>query len=207
MDIQSLISEAKESLLTGGNILPTLYLELTGKEIIMFGLDVISDTQSIPVQCGILARLGWETCKKHPDQQPPAISSYAEAWRVDGPEDDAARLPPVNSKKRQEIIAIHTWEKGGKVQAYSLPIIRDYKQRVTDVGPAEGPISNVSWQVASFLQGCRDAQKPVDEVLGKMSNDIHHLVAGLSPARRQELDAFMREEGLNPRDFFKDGTD
>lgn len=203
MDAQSLISEAKETLLTRGKIMPMLYLELTGKKVIMFALDIISDSQSIPAQCGIFARLGWETCKQYPKQGPAAIGFYSEAWQVRNPENDTSKLMPVNSKKKQEIIVVQQWIKDGRAQTYTLPIIRDHKKRVIDVGSAEGPIANVSYQVASFLKGCLDAYKPDDEVLNKMLDDIQRRVSGLSPTKQQELKDFIQREHMDLQDFFQ----
>jgi hypothetical protein len=201
MDIQSLIDNAKESLLANSSILPMLYLDLTGNQSTLFALDIISDTQSIPKQCGILARLGWEECKKHPDQQPVAIGCYSEAWQVEDPENDNARFMPVRSEKRREIITVQMWSVDNKPQSYALPIIRDHKKRVIDIGPAEGPTFRISWQVASFLKGCQDAQKPDDEVFCKVNDAIRSRLAGMSPDLKQKFKESMREMGLNPKEY------
>lgn len=202
MDIQSLINIAKETLLTDGDIMPMLHLEMTGNQVTLFALDIISDTQSIPTQCGILARMGWEHCKKHPDQQPLAVGFYSEAWRVSNPESDDMRLMPVKSTKREEIITVQMWTNAeAQAQAYAFPIIRDHKKRVIDIGPAEGPTLSASWQIVSFLKGCKDARKPDDEVFGKMDAAIRARVATMSPELKQKLEAFMQAEGLDPKEY------
>src|SRR5260221_2320546 len=196
MDIQTLIDEAKESMLTHGNVMRMIYLELTDT-LLMFALDILSDKQSIPTQCGILARLGWEECKKYPGQKPVSIGFYAEAWGVSDPESTDVKMMPVRSQKRRELIIISFWQKDAEphAQSYALPVIRDHKKRVIDVGEAE-PTKTVSYQLASFLQGVLDSQKPDEEVFGRLEQAIDKRIAVLSPEKRRELIEYLRREGL-----------
>jgi len=95
VDIQQLITQASETMLTSGSVMPLIQLELSGNSelpsgrVIIMALDILSDEQSIPVQCGILARLGLETCREYPGEKPIASSFYSEAWSASEPEDDA----------------------------------------------------------------------------------------------------------------------
>ena len=192
MDIHSLIEEAKQQMLTDGKVMPMIYLELT-QNVIMFALDILSDTQSIPEQCGILARLGWEECKKYPGQQPVSIGIYAEAWRVSGPENASDKMMPVRSKLRQEIIAVSFWHRDTGVQSCVLPVIRDHKKRVIDVGE-EAITDHMSYQLAALLQGTRDAQKPDEEVFGRMEHALTQRLQNLTSEQLQELVRFLQEE-------------
>lgn len=200
METKFLIDEVSQTMLTQGSAMPMLYLELDDNSVHMFALDILSDTQSIPAQCGILARLGWEECKKHPGRKPIAAAYTGEAWRVSNPESADERMMPVNSKKRQEVLIVQIWQANQEPrgQSYSLPVIRDHKKRVTDIGEPEGPTLNISYQLVSFVQGCLDASKPDDEVFGKMDEAIRKRVATMSPQLQQELRDFMIREGIDP---------
>lgn len=204
MDIQHLITEARESMLSSGNVMPMIYLELSGSPdapqgriIMMALLDILSDSQSIPMQCGVLARLGWEECKKYPGEKPVAASFYAEYWIASEPDSNEKRMRPKLDPKRREVIMVETWQsQGNQCQSYKLPVIRDKKRRVVDVGAPEGPKDKVSWQLASFAQGVHDSQKPDEEVMSKMENTIKQRIARMSPEKRRELMEFVRQEGL-----------
>jgi hypothetical protein len=112
------------------------------------------------------------------------------------------RLMPVKSAKREEIITVQLWRNvDAKMQTYALPIIRDHKKQVVDIGPAQGPTFNASWQIASFLKGCKDASRPDDEVFGKMDAAIRARVATMSPESKQILEAFMQAEGIDPKKY------
>lgn len=183
--------------------MPMLYLELDNNSVHMFALDILDDTQSIPAQCGILARLGWEECKKHPESKPTAAAYTGEAWRVKGPVSDDEKLMPVKSPKKQEVLTVQIWQahQEPREQSYALPVIRDHKKRVTDIGEAEGPTANISHQLVAFVHGCLDAQKSDDEVFGRMESTIRNRVAALSPEKRQELMEYLRREGVDPSMF------
>lgn len=203
MDTKFLIEEVSQTMLTQESAMPMLYLELDDNSVHMFALDILDDTQSIPAQCGILARLGWEKCKKHPGCKPMAAAYTGEAWRVSNPGSNEERMMPVNSKKRQEILTVQIWQASQKPQgqSYSLPVIRDHKKRVTDIGEAEGPIANISHQLASFVHGCMDAQKPDDEVFGKMDETIRKRVASMPPHLQDELRNWLQREGIDPNEY------
>jgi hypothetical protein len=194
MDIQFLVDEARQSMLTCGNVMPMIYLELS-QDVLMLALDILSDAQSIPAQCGILARLGWEECKKHPGQQPRTCGFYAEAWRVRDPESTEAKIMPVKSQKREEIIMVSFWQAESEphVQSYALPVMRDHKKRVIDVSQ-EGPMGSFPYQHAAFLQGVLDSQRPDAEVFRKLDRAVGRRIATLSPEKRRELMEFLRLE-------------
>lgn len=197
MDMESLIDEAKQTMLTDGKIMPMLYLQLS-QDTILFALDVLSDGQSIPAQCGILARLGWEHGKQHPGQKPVSAGFYCEAWRLVEPEASAEeKMRPARSEKRQEIISVAFWQadKEPRMQTCALPVVRDHKKRVIDVTDAQ-PTSAGSLHLVSFLRGVLDSQKPDDEVFGKLDRQISERIAALSPEKRAELMEYIRREGL-----------
>lgn len=199
MDIQHLIKEAGETMLADGKVMPMMQLELTSG-IIFMALDVLSDSQSIPVQCGMLARIGWEECKKHPGEKPIAASFYAEAWITSKPDNDEQKMRPKLDPKRREVVMVEMWQEGIGAQSYRLPVIRDHKRRVVDIGAPEGPVNVISWQLLSFLQGVKDSQKPDEEVMDRMSTAIEKRVANMSPEKKQQLRDFMKKEGI-PEDI------
>lgn len=192
MDIQSLLDEAVDTMLTDGHIMPMLYLELE-KDYIVIALDVLSDAQSIPTQCGILARLGWEEMRKHPGQKVAAVYFTSEAWKVTSPPDLESVIRPVRSTKREEVLILHSWEAGRQLPYHSWEreIRRDHKKRVVDVGPVRGPWAVVSPQIRSFLHGCQTN----DEVMARMEKIVRDTIPTLSPEKKQALAAFLREEG------------
>jgi hypothetical protein len=206
LDIEHIINEARWAMLDHGQVMPIINLELPSGIIIM-ALDAISDSQSIPVQCGILARLGLEECRRHPGEEPLAVSCYAEAWVASKPENDEQKLRPSLHPKRREVILVEMWHaEGNRRVAYQLPVIRDKKQRVTDVGspssktsPAIGPLTSISWQLASFVHGVKDAHKSDEEVMSKMDAMLQR-VAGLPEEKKQKLRDFMKREGM-PEDL------
>lgn len=196
MDSESLITEAREAMLTEGNVMPMIYLELTNHMILM-ALDVLSDEQSIPSQAGLLARLGWEQCKKYPGEQVRSIGFYAKAWRADHTDDVVANMNPVKSPHRQEVIIVSRWQaEDPQRQCYILPVIRDHKKHVVDVGPAQGPTFTLPIHLAAFLQGAQDAQRPDEEVLSQMRNTLTQRISQLSPDKQQKLMEFLRKEGM-----------
>jgi hypothetical protein len=196
MDIQFLINEAQTTMLAQGSVMPMIYLELTNN-LLMIALDILSDTQSIPVQCGILARLGWEECKKYPGQKPVSIGFYSEAWRVKDAENTETEMRPVRSPKRQEIISVSFWQADKEPHAQScvLLVIRDHKKRVIDIQEEEIK-EKLSYQLASFRQGVLDSQKPDEEVFGNLERAIGKGIAKLSPEQRLELMDLLQQEGL-----------
>ena len=203
MNIQHLINVARQTMLTNGNIMPMAHLELKsddpGKEDVnvIMALDLFSDAQSTPVQGGIIARAGWEECKNHPGYKPTFAGMYSEAWMTKDPENDEQKLRPKLSDKRQEVIMVEAWHsEGNKCESYRLPVIRDHKKRVIDIGTLEGPKNKVSMIFASFLQGVHDAQKPDEEVFSRMEGMTARRIANLSPERRQELRSFVKSEGI-----------
>jgi hypothetical protein len=82
MDIQHRINEARETMLTNGNGMPMISLDLS-EGVPMLALEVLSDAGSSPAQSSILARLGWETCKKYPGQQPFSLGIRASSADMD----------------------------------------------------------------------------------------------------------------------------
>jgi hypothetical protein len=199
MDIHYLIEQAKEMMLTRGDVMPMMYLELS-EGIHVWALDILSDKQSIPTQCGILARLGWEECKKRPGQKPISVGFYCEAWKSVELKTTDFKLRPVHDPKKQEVISVSFWQadKEPHKQYYDLPVIRDKKKRVVDVGPAEGPKNALSIQLTSFLQGVRDSQHPDEEVDAQLKKAIARTLATLPPEKKQEARDFMRQEGYDP---------
>lgn len=197
MDIQHLIEEARQTMLTHGDVMPMLHLQLS-ESYLVFALDILSDRQSIPQQCGILARLTWEECQKYPGQTPIACAFYAEAWRTDKPENADARMYPSHSANRQEIISVQTWQVGRDpaFQSYRMPVVRDHTRRVIDVGPAQGPIDALSHQIEALVSGALDAQRPDEEVFGRMDRRITHIVGTLSEEKKQQLQAMLRGQGV-----------
>lgn len=103
MDIQELAKEARDTMLTTGHVMPMMHLQLE-KTYVFVAIDVISDTQSIPVQCGILARLGLERCREFPDEKVMAVGFYAEAWHLTGPKPIELQMRPVRSSEKREVI-------------------------------------------------------------------------------------------------------
>jgi len=210
VDIQHLISAASEAMLTDGHIMPMAHIELKSNDAaqkdinVIMALDLFSDSQSIPVQSGMIARVGWEECKKYPGHTPIAAGIYAEAWRITEPASDEQKMRPKLNPRRQETIIVETWcVEGPKTESYRLLVIRDHKKRVVDIGPAEGPKSTISMIFASFLQGIHDAQRPDEETIGRMERAISKRVAHLSPRQRQELRDFAKSEGI-PEDMLDD---
>src|SRR5205807_6866536 len=127
------------------------HIELKGNDVtqkdinVIMALDLFSDNQSVPVQSGVIARVGWEECKKHPGHTPIAAGIYAEAWRITEPASDEQRMRPKLSHKKQEVIMVEMWHtQDNKIESYRLPVIRDHKKRVVDIGPAEGPKGTIS---------------------------------------------------------------
>lgn len=202
MNIESLIQEAKEFMLTSGNVMPMCHLQLE-KTHVFIVIDVLSDSQSIPVQCGILARLGWEECKKYPDEKLVAIGFYAEAWQSIAPENVEQRLRPKLDRNRKEVIIVEVWQADNKRESCELPVVRDHKKRVVAIGNAERLTDRISWQLASIVQGARDSQKPDKEVFSRMDDEIAKKFAGLSPEQREMVRRFAREEGI-PEDLLRD---
>lgn len=196
MDIQHLIEEATQTMLSQEHVMPMLHLELT-EQYLIFALDILSDSQSIPQQCGILARLAWEHCQKYPGQHPKACAFYGEAWRVTGQTDADTRMYPSHSPKRQEIISVQTWQadRNPPYQTYHLPVIRDHKKRVVDVGPVNGPLPLKSFQIEAIVQGAHDAQHP-DEAFSRMEKQIVRSLGHLSEKTKQDLKSMMREQGM-----------
>lgn len=192
MTIQSLIDEAKERMFAIGTLAPMIYLELS-QDAIIIHFKALNDKQSIPEQCGALARLAWETCKKYPGQQPVSISFSSEAWQVTDPENTATSLMPVKSYKRQEVIIVSLWHANNQphVQTCALAILRDHKGRITDItqGEIEG---RISYQLAALLQGARDAQKPDEEVLSRLQSSLEKRIAALPPEKQEELLDFLK---------------
>ena len=156
------------------------------------------------MQGGIIARLGWEECKKYPGYTPIAAGLYCEAWQSKAPVNDEYKMQPKNDPKRHEIIMVETWHtEEQKVETYRLSVIRDHKKRVVDLGPAEGPKNSMSMLFASFLQGIRDSQKPDEKTFGRMEGMLSKRIARLSPEQRQELRTFAFREGI-PADLLNE---
>ena|SRR2546421_5035226 len=207
MNIQHLIEVARETMLTSGNIMPMVHLELKSDDPekedinVIMALDLFSDAQSTPIQGGIIARAGWEECKNHPGYKPTFAGMYAEAWTIKEPDNDEQKLRPKLSDKRQEVIMVEAWHaEGNKRESYRMSVIRDHNKRVVDIGALEGPKNEVSMIFASFLQGVHDAQRPDEEVFSRMEGMIAKRIANLSPERRQELRDFAKSEGI-PDEF------
>ncbi|HEX3640218.1 MAG TPA: hypothetical protein VHV10_02890 [Ktedonobacteraceae bacterium] len=207
MDIESLIGIASDTMLTAGNVMPMAHIELKSNDPekedihLVLALDLFSNAQSIPTQGGIIARVGWEQCKEYPGYSPIYAGIYAEVWRITDPENDAEKLRPKLSSKRQEALIVEMWHaEGNKCESYRLPVIRDKKKRVVDIGKAEGPSHKVSVLFGSFLRGIHDSQKPDDETISDLEDMISKRVANLSPEQRQELIAFAKSEGM-PEDL------
>jgi hypothetical protein len=201
MDIQQLIQEARDTMLADGHIMPTMQI-LFEKSYAFVMIDIIDDSQSIPVQCGMLARLGLEECRRYPDEKIVAIGFFAEAWQVVAPENVEQQMRPKTAPKRQEVIFVECWQAEGNVtQAARLSVTRDHKKRVTDIGQVEEIINNMSWQLASIVQGCADAQKSDEELSAHYETAILKKVAALPPELQRDLKKFAREAGV-PDDFF-----
>lgn len=199
MDIEALLEQVRDDMLTNGKVMPTIQLELTHSTT-MIVLDIINDHQSIPVQCGILARQAWELCKKYPDETPVAISFYSEAWKTEKPHEDEHFLRPVNSRKKQEILVVERWQavQQPERQAYVMQIVRDHKKRITQIlSPMEAKVA-ISYQLASFVHGAKDAQQSDEEVFARLEKGIRRGMSRMSPEGMQELYKFIEEEGIPP---------
>jgi hypothetical protein len=171
MDIFHVVKEARRSILATGHILPTLYLELENTTL-MFLLDIFSDTQSIPIQCDYMFSLGREECKKYPDQKPCAAAFYSEAWASSGPS-SKTRMKPCLDPKKREIIIVSIWQVDDpQKRLYTLPVERDQRDQVVNVGPVGEPKLLLSSHLDAFLQGVQDAQKSDEEVLDALKQNL-----------------------------------
>jgi hypothetical protein len=194
--IEHLVAEARKTMLANGNVMPMIYLELTSGIAIM-ALDILDDSQSIPVQCGMLAKLGLEECREHPGETPVAASFRIEAWITSKPDNEEQRLRPALDPERREVIIVEMWQADGNTCAsYNMPVIRDENNRVADIGTIEGPLGKVSWQLASFLQGVKDSAKTDEEVISRMNNAIQKRVSGMPEKEKQRLREFLKREGM-----------
>jgi hypothetical protein len=202
MDIQHLIEDAKETMLATGSLMPMMHLELSVHFVIV-AIDMINDHQSIPVQCGILARLGLETCRKYPDERPVAVAFYSEAWVSESPVNDEQKMRPKLDPKKREVIGVETWQAEGNVcQFHQMPVIRDRKERVVNIGNAEIFEDKMSWQLGSIVQGVKDSQRNDDEIMGTLETAISKRLARMTPERKRQLLEFGGQEGI-PLDIIR----
>lgn len=196
MRIEDLVEEAEETMLTAGKVMPMAYIELGEDVVLILAFDALSDAQSIPAQGGLLARHAWEKCKEHPGKAPHAIGFYAEAWRSNDARTLDERMRPSTSAKREEILSVDCWQANGtpQYQHASVPVLRDHKKRVVGFGDEERIEDKPSMQIAALVKGASDAQRPDEEVMAEMKQQIAAHMATLSPAQRKGLAAFLAKE-------------
>lgn len=192
MEIQELMQYASESIQESGTLMPMIHLQLS-TDYILIALDILDDSQSIPVQCGILARLAWEECKKYPGQTPVSIGFTTEAWMSTAPQGHGTRMRPVSDPHKREVVVVEHWQEGNH-ELYYLPIIRSDTQGRATLGPAEGPRSQVSYQFEAFLLGAKDAQRPYKEMFAALEEKIACQMKNLSPEATLILEKFLDDE-------------
>jgi hypothetical protein len=197
MDIEVLLEQVRENMLTNGTVMPAIQLELTRSTTMIF-LDIINDHQSIPVQCGILARYAWELCKEHPDETPVAISFCSEAWKDAGRSDPKRLIRPVNSPNKQEVLVVERWQatEEPKLASYTMRVVRDHKKRITQILSPLESIAAISYQLDSFVHGALDAQRPDEEVFARLAKGLKQRTQKLSPEQMKELHDFIEKEGF-----------
>lgn len=198
MDLQEIIKGAREEMLTTGHVMPMAWLQLS-TDTILVALDILDDTQSMPGQCGLLARHAWETGKKYPGQQPVAVVFTTEMWISQEKEqrDIQLRLRPGLDPKSQEIVRVEMWQaEKPHLQSYDLPVFRDSEQRVIEVGLAVEPKPRTSPQLASLVQGLKDSQRPDEEVFAQLDRNLDAQLKRLSPEQMKKLVQFLRQERL-----------
>src|SRR2546423_14211711 len=106
-------------MLTHRHLMPMAHIELKSNDAaqkdinVIMALDLFSDDQSVPVQSGVIARVGWEECKKYPGHMPIAAGVYAEAWVTREPAPDIYKMRPRHDPKRREVIMVETWHADG----------------------------------------------------------------------------------------------
>jgi len=195
MDIQGLVEVAKETMLTQGSVIPMAHIDFPDNTCIVLVLEVLADTQGILAQASCLARIAWERCKEHPGQ-PQSIGIYAEAWRIKDAQTFDEQMRPSTSAKREEILSIDYWQADAtpQYQCVIILVLRDHKQRVVGFGPEERNENRPSIQIAALVKGAHDAQRPDEEVLGEMRQELDAKLATLSPAQRAELREFLEKE-------------
>ncbi len=171
MDIQELIKHASDDIQSSGTITPMVLLEQS-TDTILIALHILADTQGIPAQCGILARIGRDIGKKYANQKPTAIGLYMEAWATSKLIDPALRTHPSRDPDRREIVMVEMWQEiEPHFQSYVIPILRDDKGTAT-LGPAKDPKQEISYQLLSFLHGVKSAQLTEGEMIVDLKSSI-----------------------------------
>lgn len=114
MNLDTLLSDAKEQLVARKTIFPTLYLELSEpEEVHIIVLQVINDHLNVPEQAGKMFNIGVEEGRKHKDQRLKSITFVAETWATRGLT-VGARYTPKDDPARRETLTIEEYnpEKG-----------------------------------------------------------------------------------------------
>lgn len=187
MNINDLISAARDDLLGDGRVTPMVYLELAGG-LHLLTLDIFDREQSIIEQASAIARHVWKYCKQYPGEAPLAAGMYGCAWVSSDP-DAGLRLRPNRDPERREILSVSLWQARGEPaeQTYSLAVVRDTKGRVVELGEPERPVGKITIHLRAVVKGAQDAQRPDDEVLGPQGAAVLKRLAALSPEQQGEL--------------------
>lgn len=192
MNIEDVIKEAKQAVFSSdtGDVIPMITLEMSHNTLIL-ALDIFDDSQSVAAQSGLAARYGWEQCQNYQGQHLLFASCYSVAWKTRNP---AVGLRPNLDPKREEVLSVSTWKPDGPVQVIDLPIIRDHKKRVVDIGPAQDTRPDDKSLLTFFLYGAHDALAGVDTNLRQAEGQITNRLAALTPQQKQQLMKKLMEE-------------